>query len=871
MKKKSGANYFASLAIGEEIASLCSQWFAKNNWTPFPFQIKTWKAFLDGKHGLLNAPTGSGKTYALWIPIVLQYLKDNPNYKTKHKKGLKAIWITPLRALSVEIQQAAQRFADDLGTGLTVGIRSGDTSQSERAKQKRQMPDLLITTPESLMLLLASKDYDKTFKDLTAIVVDEWHELLGSKRGVQMELGLSRLKTVAPKLRIWGISATIGNLDEAMDVLLGPSTPPVLSEVEGLENQITSVVERNRSSAPQIEEKSVLGGDSRLRGNSVLIKAKQKKKIEVRSIIPKTMETFPWRGHLGLHLLEEIIPIIKASKTTLIFTNTRGQCEIWFQKILSAHPEFAGEIAMHHGSIAKETRLWVEQAIRNESLKAVVATSSLDLGVDFAPVETVIQIGGPKGVAKFLQRAGRSNHRPGEPSVIYFLPTHALELLEASALKRAVKEDVVEDRMPYLLSFDVLIQYLITLAVGNGFYPKEIFPEIKSTFCFQGISEDQWRWCLNFITLGSQSLQAYDEYKKVEVMEDGLFKVESRQIAMMHRLSIGTIVSDSMLMVKYVTGGFIGTIEEWFLSKLKPGDSFVFAGRTLELVRLRQMVAQVRKSTKKSGKVASFLGGRLPLSSQMSQILREEMQSEADHKRNTPELKALADIFNRQERESIVPGENEFLIETFKTRDGYHSLFYPFEGRFVHEAMSSLLAYRISLLSPISFSLAYNDYGFELLSDQYLDIQTILDNNLFSPEYLYDDLYKSLNSTELARRKFRDIAVISGMVFQGYPNKVIKTKHLQSNSQLLFDVFRDYEPDNLLYLQAYRETFEHQLEEGRLRKALERINSQKIIWKKCEKATPFSFPIITDGLRAKLSSEKLADRIKKMTLLLEKG
>ncbi|MRT15498.1 ligase-associated DNA damage response DEXH box helicase [Vitellibacter sp. q18] len=815
-----------------ELISIAEDWFQSKNWKSFPFQQKTWKAFLDGKHGLLNAPTGSGKTYALWVPIVLQYLKENPDYKTNHKKGLKAIWITPLRALSVEIQQAAQRFADDLGTGLTVGIRTGDTSQSERAKQKRQMPDLLITTPESLMLLLASQGYEKTFKNLTAIVVDEWHELLGSKRGVQMELALSRLKTVSKNLRIWGISATIGNLEEAQDVLLGM--------------------------------------DSEFRKNAVLIKSTKKSKIEVRSIIPKKMETFPWRGHLGLHLLEEIVPIIKASKTTLIFTNTRGQCEIWFQKILEKHPEFAGEIAMHHGSIGKDTRLWVEQAIRNESLKAVVATSSLDLGVDFAPVETIIQIGGPKGVAKFLQRAGRSNHRPGEPSVIYFLPTHALELVEASALKRAVKEDVVEDRIPYLLSFDVLIQYLVTLAVGNGFFPKEIFPEIKSTFCFQGITEEQWNWCLNFITLGSQSLQAYDEYKKVEVTPEGLFKVESRQIAMMHRLSIGTIVSDSMMLVKYVSGGFIGTIEEWFISKMKPGDTFVFAGRTLELVRIRQMMAQVRKSSKKTAKVVSFLGGRLPLSSQMSKILREELQSEADHKRNTPELKALSHIFDRQERESIVPGENEFLIETFKTREGYHSLFYPFEGRFVHEAMSSLLAYRISLLSPITFSLAYNDYGFELLSDQFLDIQTVLDNNLFSAEYLYEDLQKSLNATELARRIFRDIAVISGMVFQGYPNKVIKTKHLQSNSQLLFDVFRDYEPDNLLYLQAYRETFEHHLEEGRLRLALERINSQKIIWKQCEKATPFSFPIITDRLREKLSSEKLADRIKRMTLLLEK-
>lgn len=815
-----------------ELISIAEDWFQSKNWKSFPFQQKTWKAFLDSKHGLLNAPTGSGKTYALWVPIVLQYLKENPDYKTKHKKGLKAIWITPLRALSVEIQQAAQRFADDLGTGLTVGIRTGDTSQSERAKQKRQMPDLLITTPESLMLLLASKGYDKTFKTLTAIVVDEWHELLGSKRGVQMELALSRLKTVSKELRIWGISATIGNLEEAQDVLLGM--------------------------------------DSVFRKNAVLIKSTQKSKVEVSSIIPKKMETFPWRGHLGLHLLEEIVPIIKASKTTLIFTNTRGQCEIWFQKILEKHPEFAGEIAMHHGSIGKETRLWVEQAIRNESLKAVVATSSLDLGVDFAPVETIIQIGGPKGIAKFLQRAGRSNHRPGEPSVIYFLPTHALELVEASALKRAVKEEVVEDRIPYLLNFDVLIQYLVTLAISNGFFPKEIFPEIKNTFCFQGITEEQWNWCLNFITLGSQSLQAYDEYKKVEVTPEGLFKVESRQIAMMHRLSIGTIVSDSMMLVKYVSGGFIGTIEEWFISKMKPGDTFVFAGRTLELVRIRQMMAQVRKSSKKTAKVVSFMGGRLPLSSQMSKILREELQSEADHKRNTPELKALSHIFDRQERESIVPRQNEFLIETFKTREGYHALFYPFEGRFVHEAMSSLLAYRISLLSPITFSLAYNDYGFELLSDQFLDIQNVIDNNLFSSEFLFDDLQKSLNATELARRKFRDIAVISGMVFQGYPNKVIKTKHLQSNSQLLFDVFRDYEPDNLLYLQAYRETFEHQLEEGRLRLALERINSQKIIWKQCEKATPFSFPIITDRLREKLSSEKLADRIRRMTLQLEK-
>ncbi len=521
---------------------------------------------------------------------------------------------------------------------------------------------------------------------------------------------------------------------------------------------------------------------------------------------------------------------------------------------------------MHHGSINKETRNWVEQAIHNESLKAVVCTSSLDLGVDFAPVETIIQIGGPKGVARFLQRAGRSGHQPGKTSVIHFLPTHAIELIEASALAKAAQEQVVEDRIPYLLSFDVLVQYLTTLAVSDGFYPNEIWPEIKSTFCFQAMSTDQWRWILNFITKGSQSLQSYDEYKRVEIEDDGRFKVNNRGIAMRHRLQIGTIVGDTALQVKYFSGGYIGTIEEYFASKLKPGDVFSFAGRTLELYRIKNMQVLVKRAkSKKQAKVVSWMGGRMTLSAQMSELLRQELYSaNGPYAEQSRELQALEHIFKRQKKESIIPNADQFLIEMFKSREGFHHIFYPFEGRFVHEALASLLAYRISLLSPISFSLAYNDYGFEILSDREIDMQQVLDNNLFTADYLLDDLQSSLNATEMARRKFRDIAVITGMVFTGYPGKWIKTKHLQSNSQLLFDVFRDYEPDNLLYLQAVRETFEHQLEEGRLRMALERIATQEIIVKHCKKATPFSFPIITDRLREKLTSEKLEDRIKNM-------
>ena len=817
-----------------QLHEIAENWFRAQNWKPFPFQKKTWRAFLQGKHGLLNAPTGSGKTYALWFPIILNYIKNNHDYKTTHKKGLKAIWITPLRALSQEIKQSAERVITDLELQMTVGIRSGDTSTKERAQQKKQMPDLLITTPESLQLLLATKGYANIFKDCSAIVVDEWHELLGTKRGVQMELGLSRLRTISKKMRIWGISATIGNLEQAREVLLGPS--------------------------------------SRALENSTLIKANIKKKITVKSIIPKEMETFPWRGHLGLRLLEDVVPIINNSKTTLLFTNTRSQCEIWFQKILQKHPEYAGEIAMHHGSINKETRIWVEQAIRNESLRAVVCTSSLDLGVDFAPVETVVQIGGPKGVARFLQRAGRSGHRPGKESVIYFLPTHAIELIEASALQKAVKDNTVEDRIPYLNSYDVLLQYLTTLAISDGFYPNEIFKEVKQTFCYQTLSEDQWQWLLNFLVMGSQSLQSYDEYKKVEVEQDGRFKVNNRGVAMRHRFQIGTIVGDAILSVRYQKGGYIGSIEEYFISKLTRGDVFTFAGRNLEFIRIKGMQVHVKNSNKKTNKVPAWAGSRMTLSAQMSKLLREELYTaNLEKNKQSKEIKSLAHIFKRQREESIVPNPDEFLIETFRTRDGYHHIFYPFEGRYVHEAMGSLLGYRISLLSPITFSLAFNDYGFEMLSDKEIDMQQVLDNNLFSTEYMLDDLQKSLNSTEMARRKFRDIAVISGMVFTGYPDKGVKMKHLQSSSQLLFDVFRDYEDDNLLFQQAFTETFEHQLEEGRLRIALERIATQKIVWKSCTEFTPFSFPLITDRMsRERLSSEKLADRIKRMTAILMK-
>jgi ATP-dependent helicase Lhr and Lhr-like helicase len=544
--------------------SKAEDWFRINGWQSFDFQRNAWKAHTAGKSGIINAPTGSGKTYSLLIPSLLQ--------AEKSPKGLKVIWITPIRALSKEIELAAKRAVDGLGLKLKVGVRSGDTKLAERERQKKNPPDLLITTPESLHLLLAQKNYPEHFKNLQTIVVDEWHELIGSKRGVQIELALSRLKAITTNLKIWGISATISNMDESLNVLLG--LPAEVSAKAGV------------------------------RSNAVVIKSDIRKAVEIQSIMPDEVERLPWSGHLGIHLIDKTIPIILNSTSTLVFTNTRSFAEIWYQKLLDRAPELSGQIAMHHGSISHQMRHWVEDQLHAGKLKCVVCTSSLDLGVDFRPVETVIQVGSPKGIARFMQRAGRSGHQPGATSKIYFLPTHSLELVEAAAIREGMKRNIIEERIPHARSFDVLIQYLITLAVSDGFNSEEIFRELKSTFSFHSVSEDEWAWLLNFITTGGSSLTAYDEFRKVEVI-NRIFKVESRTIAHRHRLSIGTIVGDSSLLVKYVSGKYLGTIEEYFISRLNPGDVFWFAGKALELVRVKDMEAQVRKSKKKSGKVPS--------------------------------------------------------------------------------------------------------------------------------------------------------------------------------------------------------------------------------------------------------------------------
>jgi ATP-dependent Lhr-like helicase len=817
------------------------KWLKKSKKAPFAFQTDAWQYYAEGYCGVVNAPTGFGKTFSMFLAVVIEELNNQAETaklkKAKSKKadaGLKLIWITPLRSLAKDLARAMREVCDELELDWTIGVRNGDTSQSDKLKQKKQMPDVLIITPESMHLLLAQKGTIANFDNLRCIVADEWHELIGSKRGVLAELAISRIRGLLLEkhperlLRIWGISATIGNLEEAMDVLI--PYPEVLK---------------------------------------IIIKADIEKKISIRSILPDHIDMLPWAGHLGHKLADKLLPIIHKSKTTLIFTNTRGQAELWYQNLLKLDESLAGQIAIHHGSIDYELRNWIEDAIHTGALKAVISTSSLDLGVDFKPVDTVVQIGSPKGVARFLQRAGRSGHSPYETSVIYFLPTHALELVEAAAIKEAAKTQDIESRQPVVMAFDTLIQYLVTLAVGDGFDDQQIYEQVKATHAYRELLDTEWTWIMQFITSGGDSLTAYNEFNKV-VKTEGLYKVASRQIAMRHRLHIGTIVSDAMLKVKYMTGGYVGMLEESFIAKVKPGNSFTLAGRVLEFVMVKDMTVLVRKSKLKTAITPSWMGGRMPLSANLGVILRRKYNEALDKNHQDEELAFIFPLFERQEKVSHVPKDDEFLIELIHTKDGYHFFAYPFEGRLVHEVLAALIAYRLGKVTPISFSIAMNDYGFELLSEQPIPLDEENIKQLFSPEHLGEDIVASINATEMARRKFRDIACISGLVFQGYPGKYVANRHLQSSASLFFNVFSDYDKHNLLLRQAYDEAFYQQIEEPRLAAALYRIQASKVIIVKTDQYTPFCFPIKVDSLRENMSSEELGQRIERMTAESEK-
>ena len=816
------------------VSARIDAWLSSRGWTAFPFQRAVWKAALKGESGLLHANTGAGKTFAVWFAALQRAGLDTG----RARAGLRVLWITPMRALAADTQRALEDSAAELLPEWRIGARTGDTKSAERARQTRSMPAALVTTPESLSLMISNAAAHEQFRHLDMVIVDEWHELMGSKRGVQVQLALSRLRRWRPELLVWGVSATMGNLDLARQVLLGG------------------------------EE----GADA-----GVLVEGDTRKKIVVDCLIPENVSRFPWGGHLGLQMLQPVIAEIEGHEATLVFTNTRSQAEIWYQNILEARPDWAGVIALHHGSLDREVREWVELGLKNGILKAVICTASLDLGVDFLPVERVLQIGSAKGVARLLQRAGRSGHAPGRVSRVTLVPTNSLELLEAAGAKKAVAARRIEGRYVPNKPFDVLVQHLVTVALGGGFRSAELYEEVRQAWSYRHLTEEEWQWALDFVARGGQSLTVYPEYRRVLPDDEGVYRVPDSAIGRRHRMGIGTIMSDATIQVKYMSGGRIGSVEESFISRLKPGDRFLFGGRILEFVRVHELTAFVKRASGSRGAIARWQGAKMPMSNELAHAALEELRLADQGVFDGPEMRAIEPLIAIQQRWSALPTSEVLVLESMKSREGYHLFVYPFAGRSVHMGLASLIAFRVGRAQPITFSIAINDYGFELMAPEPVDWARMFDAptgagvDLFDTARLLEDVIDSLNATQLSQQRFREVARIAGLVFSGYPGQPKSNRQLQASSSLFFEVFRKHDAGNLLLTQAEREVMEQELELTRLRDTLAELHARRIAYREVKRATPFGFALMVERFREKVSTEKLNDRVARMLRELEKA
>ncbi|MBP0630690.1 ligase-associated DNA damage response DEXH box helicase [Cupriavidus sp. AcVe19-1a] len=814
--------------------------FDARGWQPFAFQREVWTAIARGQSGLLHATTGTGKTYAAWLGALMAF--GTPRAAPSHDKPappLTVLWLTPMRALAADTTRALQAPLAELDLDWTVALRTGDTGSAERAAQQRRLPTALVTTPESLTLMLTRADALETLRRVRMVVVDEWHELIGNKRGVQAQLALARLRQWQPALMVWGLSATLGNLPHAADVLL--------------------------SGVPQ---------DQR-----VLVHGHTPKTLIIDTLLPGAASRFPFAGHLGLSMLPHVVEELEHSGTTLVFLNTRSQAELWYQALLDARPDWAGQIALHHGSLDRAVREWVELSLKNGELRAVVCTSSLDLGVDFLPVERVLQVGSPKGVARLLQRAGRSGHAPGRASRVTVVPTHSLELVEAVAARHAVQAGRIEARESPDKPLDVLVQHLVTVALGGGFRADALLAEVRGAWAYRELTDAEWQWCLDFVRQGGATLSAYPDFRRAIPDEEGVWRVPDVGLARRHRMSVGTIVSDATMQVRYWSragsgGASLGSVEEGFIARLAPGDCFLFGGRLLELVRVQEMTAYVRRATGRRPVVPRWNGGKMPMSTELAEAVIDTLEAAAAGRlnaRTTPELPLIQPLVDLQAQWSALPTRQTLLAESLHSREGWHLFLYPFAGRSVHLGLGSLLAWRLGQKVPATFSVAVNDYGLELLASAPLDWGHWLPQVLAEERRrdLAADVLGSLNAGELSLRRFREIARVAGLIFQGYPGAPKSARQLQASSSLFYEVFRKHDPGNLLLGQAEREVLMQELDAHRLAETLERLAALRLDLHELKRPTPLSFPLVVEFLREKLSTEKLADRIARMLAELE--
>ncbi len=792
-------------------------WFKKRDWIPREFQREAWKSYLRGENGLISVSTGFGKTYAGCLGALAEMAM-----RSEKAAGIHILYISPLRALSSDIIKNLREPIEEMGLPYTIEGRTGDTTSTERARQKKNPPSILVTTPESFNLLLITDEYREALQRCRLVVVDEWHELMGSKRGVQVQLCLSHLKKMAPELRVWALSATLGN--------------------------------------PKLAGQVINGGSLE---NFNFVTEKISKEMDVQCLLPDEIDSFPWAGHLGMAMMEKVVAHIDLNNSCLLFTNTRNQAERWFNEIVHLKPEWEPLMALHHSSVSREIREQIEQDIKTGKLKLVVCTSSLDLGVDFPKVERVYQVGSPKSISRFIQRAGRSGHTPDGVPRIYFVPTHALELFEYLAVELAIERGLKEDIITPEMSFDVLAQHLTTLASGEGLDLEEAKKEVRSTYAFRYMNDQHFDNLISFLVHGGRSLSAYPYYHRLKEFK-GKLLLHDKKMLQQHMMNIGTITSDPSIKIQYMRGGTLGSVEESFVGRLKKGDVFVFAGKTLEYVMIKDLTLFVRQAPAKSGVTAIWGGSRMPLSSLLTSFLKETFELIEQGRFNHPLVKFLSPITEVQRALSRLPGREFLLIEETLTREGRHLFIFPFEGRLIHEALASILSVRMSAETKVTFSFAVSEYGLEILGPEDYVFKVKDMKRYLSMENLSLDIQKSLNMTQLAKKQFREIAQVSGLIQKNTAHQKRTMKNLQMSSSLLFDVFSAYEPEQPLYNQSFEEVKFFQFQEERLITVLKKLEVMPFEFYKTSRPSPLAFPLVAERIGSRVTSETLQERLQRM-------
>ena len=788
------------------------RWFAERGWSPRAHQLQLLKKAQAGRSVLLIAPTGAGKTLAGFLPALVDLAMRGKRRPGEARRGIHTLYISPLKALAVDIERNLGKPVAEIGLPVTLETRTGDTPQHKRARQKLSPPDILLTTPEQLALLIAAPDARRFFADLRYVVLDELHSLVTSKRGHLLALGLARLRSFVPGLQTVGLSATVAEPDELRRWLVGQNPAGAMSE-------------------------------------HIIVSGGAKPEITIL----ESEEHVPWAGHSALYAMPEIYEAIKRHKTTLLFVNTRSQAELLFGALWRIN-EDSLPIALHHGSLDVAQRRRVEKAMEANSLRAIVATSTLDLGIDWGDVDLVVHVGAPKGASRLAQRIGRSNHRMDEPSRAILVPANRFEVLECRA---AIEANYLgaQDTPPLLAgALDVLAQHVLGSACGEPFFADELYEEVRSAAPYAALERDSLDRVIEFVATGGYALRTYERYARIRQMPDGRWRVSNPRIAQQYRLNVGTIVESPMLNVRYVRAGrgtasragpALGKIEEYFLEMLAPGDTFLFAGKVLRLEGIRENEAFVSNAPNLDAKVPSYMGGKFPLSTYLADQVRAML---ADPARWSALPDQVSDWLRLQRDKSALPARGDLLVETFPRGDRHYMVAYPFEGRLAHQTLGMLLTRRLDRAGARPLGFVATDYALAIwgLDDLGAFFRKKLPlSQLFDEDMLGDDLDAWLNESWMLKRTFRNCAVIAGLIEQRHPGQEKTGRQITVSADLIYDVLRTHEPDHIL-LQATRlDAAAGLLDVRRLGEMLSRIRG-RIMHKDLDRISPLAVPIMLE-------------------------